>query len=235
MILSHKYKFIFLKTAKTAGTSIEIALSKFLGDDDIITPISPVDELLRKDLGHRGPQNYLIPLRQLRFPELAGSMLTLKRKRYFNHMTSEEVRQLIGEDIWNGYYKFCFERNPFDRAVSLYYWCHKVEPRPSLKEFLNSGELELLSRRGIAIYTDKSGRMAVDRVCLYEKMTEELEDIRKHLRLPEPLVLPNAKGGHRVDRRHYSEMLDDECRETIMSQFAREIQLFDYRYETTAS
>ncbi|MEL6382956.1 MAG: chondroitin 4-O-sulfotransferase, partial [Cyanobacteria bacterium J06626_18] len=31
MIISHEYKFIFLKTRKTAGTSIEIALSKFCG------------------------------------------------------------------------------------------------------------------------------------------------------------------------------------------------------------
>ena len=57
MILSHKHKFIFIKTRKTAGTSIEIALSRFCGKDDIITPISPEDEKIRKKIGVK-PQNY---------------------------------------------------------------------------------------------------------------------------------------------------------------------------------
>ena len=37
MIISHKYKFIFIKTRKTAGTTIEYNLSKYLGKNDIIT------------------------------------------------------------------------------------------------------------------------------------------------------------------------------------------------------
>ena len=40
MIVSHKHKFIFLKTKKTAGTSIELALSPFCGDSDILAPLA---------------------------------------------------------------------------------------------------------------------------------------------------------------------------------------------------
>jgi hypothetical protein len=37
MIISHKHKFIFLKTRKTAGSSIEKYLYRYLGPDDICT------------------------------------------------------------------------------------------------------------------------------------------------------------------------------------------------------
>ncbi len=57
MIVSHKHQFVFLKTRKSAGTSAEIALSKHCGPDDIITPLSPEDEAMRRDLGYRGAQN----------------------------------------------------------------------------------------------------------------------------------------------------------------------------------
>ena len=57
MILSHKYKYIFIKSFKTASTSLEIALSKFCGTKDIITPIIDEDEKIRKANGFNGPQN----------------------------------------------------------------------------------------------------------------------------------------------------------------------------------
>ena len=40
MIISHQLQLIFVKTRKTAGTSIEIALSRYAGPDDVITAIS---------------------------------------------------------------------------------------------------------------------------------------------------------------------------------------------------
>ena len=40
MLISHRHKFIFLKTQKTAGTSLEIALSAFLSKQDVIAPLS---------------------------------------------------------------------------------------------------------------------------------------------------------------------------------------------------
>ena len=41
MIISHKYRFIFVKTRKTAGTSVEAYLSQHCGDSDVLTPIHP--------------------------------------------------------------------------------------------------------------------------------------------------------------------------------------------------
>ena len=57
MIVSHRHKFVFMKTRKTAGTSIEIALSEHCGPSDIVSPNDPADEELRSKLGFTGPQN----------------------------------------------------------------------------------------------------------------------------------------------------------------------------------
>ncbi len=81
MIVSHQHRFVFLKTRKTAGTSVEIALSKICGPDDIISRISPEDEELRAAAGGRGPQNH-------ESPPLV--------RRAFNHMPAQKVRKVAG-------------------------------------------------------------------------------------------------------------------------------------------
>jgi hypothetical protein len=58
MIISHKHKFIFIKTFKVSGTSMEIALSNYLGKQDIITPINLEDEILRYKKTGIFPKNY---------------------------------------------------------------------------------------------------------------------------------------------------------------------------------
>ena len=57
MILSWKHKFIFIKGRKVGGTSIEMALSTICGPNDIVTPITPIDEKQRIAQGGRC-QNY---------------------------------------------------------------------------------------------------------------------------------------------------------------------------------
>ena len=58
MIISNKYKFIFIKTRKTADTTIEYNLSKYLGNDDIISPSEQANYLA---------QNWTLFLRKLTF------------------------------------------------------------------------------------------------------------------------------------------------------------------------
>jgi hypothetical protein len=230
MILSYCQRFIFLKTAKTAGTSIEIALSRHAGPDDIITPISSGDEQLRKEWGGRGPQNYHLRLSSLTARQLVVMALQFRRPGFYNHMPGTEVQRLAGNAVWEQSFRFCVERNPFDRVVSLYWWCHRREPRPSISEFLRSPQLQLLTKHGIELYTDSSGRMLVDRVLRYERLEEELEDVRLRLGLPEPLVLPRAKSGHRPDHQLWRDVLSVADRRLVERQFRRELQMFGYEW-----
>lgn len=230
MIVSHRHKFIFLKTEKTAGTSVEIALSRFCGPEDIITPISPADEEIRRSLGHRGPQNYLAPWRDYGLRDAARLLLRRRRKvRFYNHMSGREVRGYVGDDVWKGYFKFCFERNPFDRIISHYYWCHRSEPRPPLASFIHSSRALSLKRRGYEVYT-QDGKVAVDRICRFEAIEQELEEVRQIIGLPEPLVLPRAKSSHRVDKRSYRDVLGEEERDWVSQMFGEEIRLLGYRF-----
>ncbi|WP_129597698.1 sulfotransferase family 2 domain-containing protein [Methanohalophilus profundi] len=139
MIISHKHKFIFIKTKKTAGTSIEIALSKYCGPDDIITPISPEDEKIRLELGYRGPQNYIIK-NKLYYMCDEISVLNNQLKpyyKYYNHVPASYIKNHVSEDVWKNYFKFCFERNPYDKAISRYHWStRKKNISPDISEFL---------------------------------------------------------------------------------------------------
>lgn len=97
MIISHKYKFIFIKTRKTAGSSIEKVLLDYIDPTDIF--------------GGMGFEKM--------DPINCDIMAEHKDWRwiYKNYPTE-----------WNNYFKFAVERNPWDKAVSFYYWYGILKP-----------------------------------------------------------------------------------------------------------
>ncbi len=228
MIVNHRYRFIFLKTKKTAGTSIEIALSRYCDGNDILSKIGHRDEPKRAALGYQGPANNLEPD--------DGSLRSRFRRwrhgpqqRYWNHMPAREVREKIGADTWNSYFKFCFERNPWDRAISAYHWENRSKSNlPDFHEYL--GELE---RRDLLSNYDTyaiDGKIAVDRVYMYEDLEASLADVARRLGLPGPLELPEAKRGVRRDKRPYREVYTERERDFVAKACAREIAEFGYRF-----
>ncbi len=229
MIISHTHKFIFLKTTKTAGTSIEIALSEFCGPQDIITPISPEDEKTRSTLGYIGPQNCILPFAAYSFSDMLYFLIKGKRRRYFNHISAKLVRRFIGAEIWRSYFKFCFARNPWDRAVSQFYW-RRAEGAPhTFSEFVDSRNMKSLRKKGYGLYTINN-EVAVDRVCLYENMTEELAYLSERLHLPGKLTLPRTKSSSRRDKQHYQTLFEQVDRDKVADLFAEEISLLGYEF-----
>jgi hypothetical protein len=226
MIVSHKHKFIFVKTTKTAGTSIEIALSRHCGPADIITPISPEDEVMRLEAGGRPPQNYHVPLRRLAASDWKRLLQTRTRRHFRNHNPASVIRHYVGEATWHSYYKFSIERDPFDKAISRYYWSTKP-PRPPLHDYLMEAPATQLSNWHI--YTIDN-TIAVDFVIRYERLREDLEAVAGRIGLQGSLDLPRAKGGHREQRAHYSQMLDPASRSRLELICANEIAAFGYHW-----
>ena len=232
MIINHKYKFIFIKTRKTAGTSIEIALSQFCDTNDVITPLSK-DELTRQEFGFPGPQKYNVALQYYSKLDWLKFIGKAKRKQFYNHSSAKLIRDCIPARIWNSYFKFTFERNPFDKAISRYYWSTgdpRPDPRPEITEYLNSVQSHKLSNWDIYTINDQ---IKVDFVGRYENLDDDLAKIKEKLGLPVEFNLPRAKGKYRKNREHYSRVLSSEARDRIEIVCAKEMAAFGYRWNET--
>ena len=229
MILSHKYKFIFIKTAKTAGTSIEVFLSRHCGPEDILTPITPAIE------GHQ-PRNYegfINPIPELLerpgkfFSALRDSIIS--REKFYRHMPASEVRKRVPAEVWNSYFKFCVERNPWDKVLSHYHMHAAREDGPlSLDEYLARGRSPINYFR----YTDRTGiKVIVDRIVRYENLMAELGEVFSQLNIPFDGTLGvAAKSEYRTDRGPYRQVFNDEQRRIVEKAFAKEIALHGYQF-----
>lgn len=213
MIISHKHKFIFLKTKKTAGTSIEISLSRYCGEKDIITPIAPEDEEIRARLNII-PQNFMDSNNE--------------QPKFFNHYKAKKIKKIIGEDIWNSYYKFSFDRNPWDKVISHYYFrIGKSKRKISFEEFLQSNKFK--GAYNYPIYT-LNDELTVDFLGKYENLDEDLTKVCKIIGIPFDGWLPKAKGNFRKDQRHYRTLYNKTQKELIENYFKKEIDLLRYEF-----
>ena len=114
MIISHKYKFIFVKTRKTAGTTIEYNLAKFLGPKDIITPSAQANYLSQNFIFDTKISSFF---KKLNFSKLSNFF----SRKFTDHMHSKEIKKNISSQIYNNYFKFCVEREPVDKTISYYF------------------------------------------------------------------------------------------------------------------
>jgi Sulfotransferase family len=202
MIVSHKYKFIFIKTRKTAGTSIEVYLSDLCGENDILTPVRPHVE------PHKA-RNYL-------------------EHGFVSHAGARKVKKLMPDDIWNNYYKFCVERNPWEKTLSHYHMFKYRSDTPlTLDDYFTNGNFCM----NYCQYTNIKGNLLVNKVVKYENLVGELQKVFDMLSVPFRGSLGiNAKSEYRTDRRSYREVLNSKQAAIITNHFSKEISMHGYQY-----
>jgi hypothetical protein len=229
MIVSYSRRFIFIRTRKVASTSVEMFLSQFCGEEDIITPLAPGEETLRHNIQ---PRNFRIAgcgrARILRiYGELVGRP-AIGHGGFYNHMPAREIRRLIGDKVWNDCYKISIERNPWDRQVSLYNWHYRDrDPKPSFDLFIRSPFHRKLSPN-FDTYSI-GGKIAADHVCRYESLEEDLAFVLKQIGIDAQVELPRAKSSFRGGR-HWRDYYTPKTRDIVADWYAREIAAFGYEF-----
>lgn len=234
MILSHKHKFIYFKTHKTAGTSTELALSRHCGSDDIVTASSVESEILQDGIYSNKPRN----------------TSNTNSRDFRNHMSPGGVKKAImqrygnreGEVIWNTYYKIANVRDPWDRVVSYWCWDRNVGlgnsswvVEDSFEEYVYNKSTMSGSRcviHQVKPWSTIGGQVVIDKFIRFEYLQQDVNEVLGNLGLPSN-KLPKAKGLVRkkaCGNFPYPEYYNNDTRQVIHELFIDDINYFNYKF-----
>lgn len=218
MLVSHRKRFIYTKTLKAAGTSVESYFEPYCMAEGEWALSHHRDEYQSPHgiIGYRG-QNPPIPC------------------NWWNHMSAHAIRERLGEEIWSSYFKFCVIRNPYEKVVSHFCFLRskgrivvdETDPDPiQLEKWLKSSELPM-DRDTFLI----DGRVCMDFIARYEHLTEDLSQICARLKLPwDPSRLPQWKAGFRPKGASIDTMFNQTSLEIVRKAYATEFELFGYTF-----
>ena len=172
MIISHKTKVIYIKLVKVAGSSFEIALSKYCGPDDILTPIYPEGRLWKSMGYYRGAQNYKNIISE---PKQAA------------HIEGSTVRKLIPKDVWDSYLKIATIRCPYDAYISFYYFKkHRFQEKRKKPLNKNFEEVVIEDKQILEKLCGlhENGDILADFLIRYENLAEDIKELETKIDCP---------------------------------------------------
>ena len=178
MIVLHEPRIIFLKSRKTAGSSLEIALSAFAQSGDVITPIdwNGRDDKAREELGYPGPKNHekstVEAFTHPTFKDLRKKTEGKQLLKYHDHCAASRARFHLGKKTWEQMTKVSIVRNPWDYLVSSYYWGNRGQDRiPDFESWCLENR-RLMNRNHRQYFI--GNRCVIDRFVCYENFREDL-------------------------------------------------------------
>ncbi|MGH8552410.1 MAG: sulfotransferase family 2 domain-containing protein, partial [Methylococcales bacterium] len=173
MLVSTSHRFIFFHIGKTGGMSLREVLQGYAEE----------------------PQKFKIR----RPPEtIDGKPNTLYEvwQTLLLHAKARDARRELPKEVFDGFFKFAFVRNPWDLQVSMYHFILR-EPKSSTHEQVKAagsfeGYLDWVAKtaspfpKGIPklqkdMITDTQGNLLVDFVGRYETLARDFEKLRLRL------------------------------------------------------
>lgn len=236
MLISHRKRFIYTKTAKTASTSVESYFERYCMPDGEWKFSHGREEYEGETgvIGYRGPD--------------------VHRHKWRDHMPAIEIQSEVEPAIWDGYFKFCVIRNPFEKLVSGFYfaehqrvkraansnfrstitrWFRVVDPIDKVKAEEPVERFREWVRLG-GYFNDRNTYTIGDEICIdyfirYENLLEGIEAVCKKVDVPfEPNRMPRIKGNIRDKTLPVKAFYDSASIQAVKERYAFELEHFGY-------
>lgn len=249
MIISHQNQFIFIHCRKVAGSSMKVCLAPYLSPEDLM--LGSLQEvwsgewfteprILREALSRDGVRELGSgALRGRSWRDSLNKAVKRRHKRRYGlsssgHPPAKEVKSAFPTE-WERYFKFCFVRNPFERAVSDYlYLCRNSSDSISFSSFLLRLEKIGEDHHGRSKYDNWpmytiDNQVAVDFIGRYENIADDFEKVGQRIGLPGlALTASEKRRDYPVPWHRYYERGDRERVERI---YHHEIEAFGYQFQ----
>jgi len=184
--INHEKKAIFIHIPKTGGSYIGPTLVKYYGFKSFLAVINnrrPDHKLICKSYQFKQilTNNPLYDNSFLN--KTVGILLYCKTSDYLNKAMD------MNEEKWNAYTKFCFIRNPYDRAYSG--WKHMnivLNKSPDFYNYISQNKYNVsdieyahVFMNQITHIQDIDGKCGVNIIGKFERLEEDFRKILSHL------------------------------------------------------
>lgn len=221
VLVSHQHRFVYLKTKKTASTSVEAFFEPWC----VVDPDAKVEEYRDEAISDVG----IVGARRSRAKRAAAT--------WHAHMGAAEVLRHLGPRRWFRYFKFTTIRNPFDKTVSEFLYvnrnhperiaCPMEERRSHFSRWLEGWKIP--SDR--YVYTI-AGRPVVQAVIRYESLADDIARLCDRLGLtPDLTRLAGFKRSAGRPREPYTSYYDAASRAAVARAYAPELKRYGYTFE----
>lgn len=247
-VISYDRSFVFVKTRKVAGTSIEGLLRTLCGPYDVVPPVTPIDEAQLQAAGHKARNFAKDPSDEdalnalIAAGDTAGAMDLLANMEtvFNNHMSAVRISRLLPMEFWKSAFKFTVDRHPYSFIASAVNFkaksynagtIRKMSPREfsdALQAVIDRGRLSSL--RNSLMYADKNDNLLVDFVVRYEHLKEDLGHCLKKIGADPSITssLASFKSVSRFTHKDAAEMMTQKQRDIIFDVFRSTFERFGY-------
>ena len=155
---------------------------------------------------------------------------------YHKFAKAVDVKNKLGPQLFDEYFRFSFVRNPFDRLVSIYFHLKRLPNHPFHQqavdlEFVDfvKWSLEKQPEKYIDWMVDESREVIVNFVGRLECFDKDIAVIKQRLDLPNVKTLHENSNPARL--KDYRSAYDDSTRDIVQNYFAADLATFGYDFD----